>query len=146
MIEEYADSLRRRYGTDPRDVLERLGVEVVEHPLEGRIKEIYFGDYVVLKSGIAPPYREYYLAHALGHHVIHKKGNCLYCHSVNHLTTLKKESEAEDFAACFLIGRKAAARALIKWGDCALEAAADNLHVAPEVLARRIQVLARVIF
>lgn len=143
MIEELADKVRALYGKNPKAVLEKLGVEVMEQPLRGRIREIYFGDFVVVKSQSEAVYRDYYLAHALGHHIIHKKGNYLYCDSIRHLNTIKKEGEAEDFAACFLIGRHTLTHVLSESGDSPLETVSANLQVAPEVLSRRIDVYRR---
>src|SRR5437879_2194469 len=131
MIEELADKVRALYGNNPKTALERLGVDVMEQPLRGRIREIYFGDFVVVKSRSEPVYRNYYLAHALGHHIIHKRGNYLYCDSISHLNTIKKEGEAEDFAACYLIRQHTLIRVLSESDDSPLETVAEDLQVAP---------------
>jgi Zn-dependent peptidase ImmA (M78 family) len=130
MIEEIANETSRLYGSDPTEVLDRLGLEIIEYPLAGRIKEIYFGDFVVLSSGAEPLYRDYYLAHALGHHLIHKHGNYLYCDSISHLKKLKRESEAEDFAAFFLIPEKKLLVSLREYLGEPLATVADALQVA----------------
>jgi len=124
--------------------LKRLGVTIIECPLAGRIKEIYFGDFVVVKSNIDEAYRRYYLAHALGHHLIHQKGNYLYCDSFDHLNTIKREAEAEDFAAHFLCGAKTPFLKMLRENaESPIEAVAEDLQVAPEILARRINMYVR---
>jgi Zn-dependent peptidase ImmA (M78 family) len=49
----------------------------MEAELPERIPEIFFGDYVVLKSDLPQEKKRYYLAHALGHYFLHKGGNYL---------------------------------------------------------------------
>lgn len=139
MIKHLAHTIRNQYGSCPQTVFEQQGVEVVDMPLAGRIKEIYFGTSVVVKSGISLVERTYYLAHALGHHVIHKTGNYLYCDSMSYLTTIRREREAEDFAAHFLITDADIEQQMSLYSESTLGFWAHQLGVSIHPLNRRIE-------
>jgi len=63
------------YGSDVYEIASRLNVKVLEAELPQRLPEIFFGDYIVLKSDLPEERKVYYLAHALGHYFLHKEGN-----------------------------------------------------------------------
>jgi len=50
---------------------------VREAELPKRLPEIFFGDYIVLKSDLPQEKKIFYLAHAIGHYFLHKQGNYL---------------------------------------------------------------------
>jgi len=66
-----------KYGSDVYEIVSRLNVKVLEAELPQRLPEIFFGDYIVLKSDLPRERKVYYLAHALGHYFLHKEGNFL---------------------------------------------------------------------
>jgi Zn-dependent peptidase ImmA (M78 family) len=69
------------YGTDVYEILSKLNIRVLEADLPERIPEVFFGDYVVLKSDLPQAKKVFYLAHAMGHYFLHKEGNyfVLFC-------------------------------------------------------------------
>jgi hypothetical protein len=67
----------REYGCDVYGILARLNIKVLEAELPQRLPEVFFGDYVVLRSNLPEERKLYYLAHALGHYFLHKEGNFL---------------------------------------------------------------------
>jgi Zn-dependent peptidase ImmA (M78 family) len=66
-----------KYGNDIYEIVSRLNVKVLEAKLPERLPEIFFGDYIVLKSDLPRERKIHYLAHALGHYFLHKEGNFL---------------------------------------------------------------------
>ena len=65
------------YGDDVYGILARLNIKVLEAELPQRLPEIFFGDYIVLKSDLPKERKVHYLAHAIGHYFLHKEGNFL---------------------------------------------------------------------
>ena len=59
-----AKEIYDKYGDDLEKALEDLGIQVVDVPLAGRLKELYFDDVIVLKQGLSEPERGAYRAHA----------------------------------------------------------------------------------
>lgn len=66
-----------KYGSDVYEIVSRLNIKVLEAELPERLPEIFFGDYIVLKSDLPKGLKVHYLAHALGHYFLHKEGNFL---------------------------------------------------------------------
>ena len=98
-----ANEIISRFKTnDPEKILEKLGVDILDVSLKGRLKEIFFGDHIVLKKGLEREERRQLLAHALCHHLMH---------SGNHWQTKNRaysfgnyhERQADVFAAYLLI-------------------------------------------
>ena len=50
-----AEEVYNKYGNDLDVILDALGIEVLEVSLEGRVKEIFFSDYIVIKKGLDEP-------------------------------------------------------------------------------------------
>ena len=100
-----AESIFEKYGNDLPAVLAKLDIEVLEVPMNGRLKEIFFGDHIVLKRGLSGQEKRELTAHALGHH---------FMHSGSHYASSKKiytfsnyhEKQANVFAAYLLIPEK----------------------------------------
>ena len=100
-----SDIISRFSSNDPYLIAEKEKIEIVEHNLSGRLKELYFGDYIVLKKQMPYPKKRHYLAHALGHHFLHT-GNHLFFAQMRYLQNNKEEAQAEVFAAHLLIPDK----------------------------------------
>ncbi len=101
-----ANEIISKYKTnDPDKILKKLGVDVLDVPLAGRLKEICFKDHIVLKEGLEKAEKRQLLAHALCHHLLH---------AGNHLSLKKKsysfgnyhEKQADVFAAYLLMPEK----------------------------------------
>ena len=87
---------------DLRRVVGELGLEVVAFPFKGRIKEMIV-DYVIgVQSGLPRPWFRWYVAHAVGHHLLHV-GTSFYLDSWQWVSHAKAERQAEEFT-CWLLG------------------------------------------
>ena len=97
-----AQEIYNKYGNDLDKILAAEKIDVLEVPLAGRFKEIFFGDYIVLKDSLSPEEKRELTAHALAHH---------YLHAGSHYAASKKiysfsnyhEKQADVFAAYLLI-------------------------------------------
>ena len=98
-----ADQVIDRYKTnDPEKILKKLGIDVLDVPLAGELKEAYFKDHVVLKIGLERPERRQLLAHALCHHLMHV-GNHLKLQGRRYSYGNFHEKQADVFAAFLLM-------------------------------------------
>ena len=99
---EAAKAVLKTYGNSLEGILTALGLKVLEFRLAGRLKEIYLGKHIVLKESLSPFEKRVLIAHALGHHFLHK-GNHLYFAERGYIWNRRQEYEAEVFAAYLLI-------------------------------------------
>jgi Zn-dependent peptidase ImmA (M78 family) len=76
-----------------------------EWDFHGRVKEVYLGDSIGIDQNMDPEKQRELIAHALGHHFLHK-GNHLYFETNDQFCTFKQEHEAQCFAAELLLPRK----------------------------------------
>ena len=101
-----ASDLRRRHQlgvpVDLRRLAAELGLEVVSFPFEGRIKEAIIGRTIGVQSGLPRPWFRWYVAHAIGHHMLHV-GTSFYLQPWQWVSHAKAERQAEEFAA-WLVG------------------------------------------
>ena len=101
-VEKANEVIKKHKTNNPEEILKILKVEVLDLPLAGRLKEMYFEDHVVLKSDLSNQERRQLLAHALCHHLYH---------AGNHLTIKNRmysygnyhEKQADVFAAYLLM-------------------------------------------
>ena len=67
--------LWRRYDlsipVDLRRLVDDLGLDVVDFPFHGRIKEIIVDGVIGVQPGLTRPWFRWYVAHAIGHHLMH---------------------------------------------------------------------------
>jgi Zn-dependent peptidase ImmA (M78 family) len=91
-----------KYGGDLEAILDLEGVQVIDVPLAGRLKELYFGDVIVLREGLLEPEKKELTAHALGHHFLHA-GNHMAASSGAYSWDKIQERQAEVFAAYLLM-------------------------------------------
>ena len=79
-----------------------LGLEVVSFPLDGRIKEVIIGRTIGVQPGLSRPWFRWYVAHAIGHHLLHV-GTSFYLESWQWVNHAKAERQAEEVAT-WLVG------------------------------------------
>lgn len=60
-----------KYGNDLEFITDELGLLVIEEPLKGRLKEVYFGDSIVVRRDLPKTEKRDLIAHAIGHHLMH---------------------------------------------------------------------------
>jgi len=109
-IIEKAKELHEKYGSeDLYSLVEKLGAEIIEHPLGMIIKETYFKDsgVIVIDPSLHPYKKRHRIAHGLAHHLFHRKRKVNYfidqSDFLKNPKVRKQEREAEVFAAHFLI-------------------------------------------
>jgi Zn-dependent peptidase ImmA (M78 family) len=112
---------RRTLGGDIFAALEACGLRVLVRPLAGRLREVYFGDVVVLADRLSDRERRELAAHALGHHLLHA-GNQWHQQGQTYSRANYQERQADIFAAFFLVPEPSLAEAL-------------SIDPAPHVLA-----------
>jgi len=106
-----ANEIRQKYGIDDLEFLaSKLGAEVVELPLGRIIKEMYIKDegVIVVDPNLHPYKKRHLIAHALAHHLFHRKSRVNYFIEdrndyINNWLLREHEKEAEVFAAYLLI-------------------------------------------
>ncbi|OIO87535.1 MAG: hypothetical protein AUK32_03705 [Candidatus Aquicultor secundus] len=91
-----------QYGNNLQDILDAEGVKIIYYALAGRMKEIYFGEHIILKSGLGEAERKELIAHALGHHFLHT-GNHLAVSSGTYSWDKLQERQADVFTAYLLM-------------------------------------------
>ncbi|MEM3448063.1 MAG: ImmA/IrrE family metallo-endopeptidase [Nitrososphaerota archaeon] len=110
-IIEKANEIREKYGVDDLEfVAEKLGAKVIEEPLGRIIKEMYIKDegIIVIDPNLHPYKKRHLIAHALAHHLFHRKAKVNYFvedkeRRFDYWLMRKQEKEAEIFAAYLLI-------------------------------------------
>jgi hypothetical protein len=88
---------------DLRRLVAELDLDVVTFPFRGRIKEMIVERVVGVQPGLSRPWFRWYVAHAIGHHMLHA-GTSFYLESWQWVSRAKAERQAEEFAAWLLTG------------------------------------------
>ena len=120
-----AHEARTELGADIFSALEKSGLRVLARPLAGRLREVYFGDCIVLSDRLSTPERSELAAHALGHHLLHS-GNQWHQQGQTYSRANYQERQADVFAAFYLVP------------EAELAAALGDEH-APHALAERFE-------
>ncbi len=97
-----AKETQGRFGTEPALVAEELGLRVIEENLAGRLREVYFGDSIVIRRDLLDPEKRELVAHAIGHHLLHA-GNHLSMQNRVYSFGNYHERQANVFAAFLLM-------------------------------------------
>jgi len=97
-----AEEVVEKYGNNLQDIISSEGIQVIEVPLAGRLKELYFGDIIILKDSLSSAEKKELTAHALGHHFLHV-GNHMAASSGAYSWDKLQERQAEVFAAYLLM-------------------------------------------
>ena len=80
----------------------RLGLEVVEFPFRGRVKEVVVGRTIGVQPSLPRPWFRWYVAHGIGHRLLHA-GTNLYLSSWQWASHAKAERQAANSSA-WLVG------------------------------------------
>lgn len=108
-IKRVVENLRKKYNTKcPFSLADYLGILLVIQPMGktlGMYKYINRNKVIFLNSNLNENKKRYVLAHEIGHAVLHTKSSCFFTNTKN-LNKLKKECEANLFAAEFLINNE----------------------------------------
>ena len=123
-------------SNDPYLISEELGISVIEATLAGRLKELYFGDHIILRNNLSTNEKRHYLAHALGHHFLHT-GNYLFFNNHRHFQNTKEELQAEEFAAHLLIPDQEL-NPMLDWHPADL---AEYFQVSEELITLRLKIV-----
>ena len=92
-----------RAPVDVKKLAKMLDLEVVTFPFRGRVKEAIIGRTIGVRPGLSLPWFRWYVAHAIGHHLMHV-GTGFYLESWQWVNQAKAERQAEEFAAWVLAG------------------------------------------
>ena len=87
---------------DLRRLTTELGLDVVAFPFGGRVKEAIIDRTIGIQPGLLRPWFRWYVAHAIGHYVLHV-GACCCPQPWQWVAHAKSERQAEEFAA-WLVG------------------------------------------
>jgi len=136
-----AEGVAARFGRDPWVVAGRLGVEALEGPLVGRVRELYFDDgeapTVVLAEGLSRAEAREAVACGVGHHVLtewaRRQGEPVPRAGGAH------RAEVEEFAAFLLISTEMMRDALVT-APPSPEACGERWGVTGGLVRRRLGV------
>ena len=92
-----------RIPVDLKRLVAELSLEVITFPFHGRIREVIIDGVIGVRSGLPRPWFRWYVAHAIGHHVLHV-GTSFYLDDWQWVNHAKAERQAEEFAAWLLSG------------------------------------------
>ncbi|CUQ09953.1 Predicted Zn peptidase [Clostridium paraputrificum] len=105
-IKRVIENLKNKYKTTcPFEITKDLGITLIVAPLGnvwGMYKYIKRTKVIYLNESLNEYEKRFVLAHELGHAVLHPKSTCFFTDTKN-LNKIKKEHEANIFAANFLI-------------------------------------------
>ena len=88
---------------DVEQVLQLLGLEIDERQFRGRkVDEIAVGSSVGVADRLSEPERRWAIAHAIGHAILHSKGNQVWLRACTGFGG-KLEQQAEEFAYKLLV-------------------------------------------
>ena len=97
------DRYRLEVPVDLKRLAADLRIEVISFRFRGRIKEMIVDGVIGVEPGLPRPWFRWYVAHAIGHHVLHV-GTSFYLESWQWVNHAKAELQAEEFAARLLGG------------------------------------------
>ena len=150
-IIEKANEIREKYGIDDLELLaSKLGAEVVELPLGRIIKEMYIKDegIIVIDPNLHPYKKRHLIAHALAHHLFHRKSRVNYFieernNYLNNWLLREHEKEAEVFAAYLLIPEDKLNAILqqewVKESPNPISELAEEFQVSPHFMTKRLE-------
>jgi len=150
-IIEKANEIREKYGIDDLELLaSKLGAEVVEMPLGRIIKEMYIKDegVIVVDPNLHPYKKRHLIAHALAHHLFHRKSRVNYFIEdrndyINNWLLREHEKEAEVFAAYLLIPEEKLNEILnqewVKESPNLISELAEVFQVSPNFMKKRLE-------
>jgi len=146
-----ANEIRQKYGIDDLELLaSKLGAEVVQLPLGRIIKEMYIKDegVIVVDPNLHPYKKRHLIAHALAHHIFHRKSRVNYFIEdrndyLNNWLLREHEKEAEVFAAYLLVPEEKLNELLnqewVKESPNPISALAEEFQVSESFMRKRLK-------
>lgn len=131
-----AEKVLVEYGNDIGVILERLDIEVLEVAMKGRLKEIFFGDHIVLRSDLSHLEKRELTAHALGHHFMHAGSHYAASKKIYSFSNYH-EKQANIFAAYLLIPEGELEKAI--YPDVPVADITEMFEVTPEFATFRLE-------
>lgn len=131
-----AEEVFKEYGNDLPALLQRLDIEVLEVPMNGRLKEIFFGDHIVLKNDLSDQEKRELTAHALGHHFLHSGSHYAASRKIYTFSNYH-EKQANIFAAFLMIPETELERLI--YPDLKASEIAESFEVTPEFATFRLE-------
>lgn len=133
-----ANEIYRKHGNYLHKLCNDLGLLLIEEELQGRLKEVYFGDSIVIRKDLPYPEKRELVAHAIGHHLMH---------AGNHLSMQKRaysfgnyhERQANVFAAFLLMPEDKLYEEL--YPDIPITEIAEKFMVTPKLVQFRLKLL-----
>lgn len=103
-IVDKANEIYEKYGNDPEQIAEDLGLHVVFQKMACDLKEIYFrsSDSIVIEENLPETEKRELIAHAICHHLYHLGNHVLRMKRIYSYGNYQ-EKQADVFAACLLI-------------------------------------------
>ena len=101
--EELWEQYHLSIPVDLKRVVRELGLKVIPFSFHGRIKEMFVDRTIGVQPGLRRPWFRWYVAHAIGHHVLHV-GTSFYQDWWQWVNHTKAERQAEEFAAWLMGG------------------------------------------
>ena len=107
-IKRIVRNLIKKHGThDPLELARSLNVRIYYHPLSKNINALYMNflrwRVIILNQKLDEQMQRIFVAHELGHHILHRGLNYLFITSFTYMNSNKYEIEADRFAAELLI-------------------------------------------
>lgn len=102
-MDEKLDSFVQQYGTtDPFELVEKMGINLLYHPLGEELNGYYFRNgtyrYIVLNTQTPRHIQRFTLGHEIAHDVLHTNTTALFLSIKN-----RQETEADKFAIHLLL-------------------------------------------
>lgn len=131
-----AEEVAKEYGNDLPAILARLDIEVLEVAMKGRLKEIFFGDHIVLRRDLSVQEKRGLTAHALGHHFMHAGSHYASSRKIYSFSNYH-EKQANVFAAYLIIPEDELEKAI--YPDVPVADITEAFEVTPEFAAFRLE-------
>lgn len=131
-----AEEVFKKYGNDLPDILDSLDIEVIGVPMSGRLKEIFFGDHIVLRNDLSAQEKRELTAHALGHHFMHAGSHYAASRKIYTFSNYH-EKQANIFAAYLLIPEHELLNTI--YPDVTTADIAESFEVSTEFAAFRLE-------
>lgn len=134
-----ANQLNETFGNDLDKITDSLGLSVMYEEMNGRMKEFYFRNSIVVRADLSVREKRELIAHALGHHLFH---------AGNHLAMQKRiysfgnyhEKQANAFSACLLIPLSKLSSLMAD--RARIDEIADHFGVTEELVRLRLKIWA----
>jgi hypothetical protein len=131
-----AEEVIKEYGNNLGAILEILDIDLLEVAMKGRLKEIFFGDHIVLRRDLSYLEKQELTAHALGHHFMHSGSHYAAARKIYTFSNYH-EKQANIFAAYLLIPEDELEKTI--YPDVKASDIAESFEVTPEFATFRLE-------